>query len=123
MGNKIYKCDICGNVIEMLHDSGVSVVCCGQDMRKLEEKNSDTGKEKHVPIVEKTRDGIKVRVGSVEHPMEPSHWIQWIEVISNGKSYKQFLKPGMKPEAEFCLKNFDNVREYCNIHELWGTNS
>jgi len=123
MVNEIYKCEICGNVIEMLHNAGVNPVCCGQDMVRLKEKSEDVGKEKHVPIVEKTETGIKVKVGSIEHPMEEKHFIEWIEVVSGGKIYKEFLKPIMKPEAEFCIKEFDLVRIYCNIHGLWKNNS
>lgn len=120
-GNNIYKCEICGNVIEMLHDAEVNPDCCGQEMKKLDEKTNDAGKEKHVPVIEKTGKGIKVKVGSIEHPMSAEHFIMWIEVISGGKSYKQFLNPGEKPEAEFCLdlEKVEKIRAYCNIHGLW----
>lgn len=118
--NEVYKCEICGNIVELLHPGADSLVCCGQPMNLIQEKSIDVGMEKHVPVVEKTANGIKVKIGSVPHPMEEKHWIEFIEVISNGKSYKQFLKPGDKPEAEFCLSSYEKVREYCNIHGLWS---
>lgn len=117
---QIYKCNICGNIIEVLHAGVGQLVCCGQPMEMLKEKTEDIGQEKHVPVIEKTKKGIKVRVGSVPHPMEDKHYIEWIEVTADGKSYKKFLKPGDKPEAEFCIKpERIAAREYCNIHGLW----
>ncbi len=116
---EIYKCEICGNIVELIDVGGGELVCCGQPMTLLSEKTEDIGKEKHVPVVEKTAGGIKVRVGSIEHPMEEKHYIEWIEVISGSKSYREFLKQGMKPEAEFCVTDFEIVREYCNVHGLW----
>lgn len=119
--NQIWKCEICGNIVEVIHEGADSLVCCGKPMTLMNEKTNDLGMEKHVPVVERTSNGIKVKVGSVEHPMEEKHWIQWIEVIANGKSYKEFLKPGMKPEAEFCVSENMQVRAYCNIHGLWSS--
>lgn len=116
---EIYKCEICGNIVQVLHEGVGTLVCCGEPMKLLSEKEKDAGMEKHVPVVEKTPSGIKVKVGSVPHPMVKEHNIEWVEIISGGKSYKQFLKPGEKPEAEFCLSNYDAVRAYCNIHGLW----
>lgn len=118
--HEVYKCDICGNIVEVLHGGGGELVCCGQPMNLMVENTVDAAKEKHVPEVQKTAQGIKVVVGSTLHPMEEKHYIEWIEVIADGKSYKQFLKPGDQPEAEFCVQaeNFV-VREYCNIHGLW----
>ena len=121
--SEVYKCEICGNIVEVLTVGGGDLVCCGENMKKLKEKSEDVGKEKHVPVVEKTESGIKVNVGTVEHPMEEKHFIEWIEVISNGKSYKEFLKPGTKPEAEFCVSKFESVRVYCSIHGLWKNSS
>jgi superoxide reductase len=121
--NEVYRCEICGNIVEALEVGGGTLVCCGKPMTLLVEKEKDTGMEKHVPIIEKTKNGIKVRVGSVEHPMEEKHYIQWIEVIDNGKAYKEFLKPGMKPEVEFCVSGNIQVRAYCNIHGLWMSHS
>ena len=117
---QVYRCNVCGNIVEVLHAGGGQLVCCGQPMELLEEKKEDEGLEKHVPVIEKTNSGVKVKVGSVPHPMEEAHHIEWIEVISEGKIYRKFLKPGDKPEAEFEI-NPDNIeaREYCNVHGLW----
>ncbi|MDP3011764.1 MAG: desulfoferrodoxin [Candidatus Hydromicrobium sp.] len=117
---QIYKCNICGNIVEVLYAGGGQLVCCGQPMELLKEKIEDVGKEKHVPVIEKTETGIRVKVGSVAHPMEEKHYIEWIEIIADGASYRKFLKPGDKPEAEFCIKAEKiEAREYCNIHGLW----
>jgi len=117
---QIYKCEICGNIVEILHAGGGELVCCGQPMNLLEEKTKDEGNEKHVPIIEKTDTGVKVKVGSVEHPMEDDHLIEWIEIIVDGQVYRKFLKPGDKPEAEFAIQAEQvEAREYCNLHGLW----
>ena len=117
---QVYKCDQCGNIVEVLHGGAGELVCCGQPMKLFKENTVDAAKEKHVPVVEKTADGFKVKVGSVAHPMEEKHWIEWVELIVDGKVYRQFLKPGQAPEASFCIKG-DKVtaREYCNLHGLW----
>ena len=117
---QIYKCEVCGNIVEMLHEGVGELVCCGQPMKLYEENTVDAAKEKHVPVSEPTDHGIKVKIGSVPHPMEDKHYIEWIEIISDGKAYRQFLKPGEAPEATFCIEG-DNIilREYCNIHGLW----
>ena len=118
--HEVYKCDLCGNIVEVLHGGGGELVCCGQPMNLMVENIVDAAKEKHVPVVEKTAAGIKVVVGSTLHPMEQKHYIEWIEVIADGKSFKQFLKPGDQPVAEFCVQAENVVvREYCNIHGLW----
>lgn len=117
---KIYKCNICGNIVEVLHEGAGKLVCCGQPMELLEEKTEDVGREKHVPVIEKTDKGIIVKVGSIPHPMEEHHFIEWIDVIVDGVVYRKFLKPGVKPEAEFEIKaDKIKVREYCNLHGLW----
>jgi superoxide reductase len=118
--NQVYKCNICGNIIELLHTGQGQLVCCGEPMELLVEKNQDEGSEKHVPVIEKTEKGYRVKVGSVPHPMEEAHYIEWIEIMVDGKTYKKFLKPGDQPEVEFCLEA-ENVsaRAYCNIHGLW----
>lgn len=117
---QIYKCKICENIVEVLHAGVGQLVCCGQPMELLKEKTEDVGQEKHVPVIEKTGAGIKVKVGSVPHPMEEKHYIEWIEVIADGKAYRKFLNPGDKPEAEFEIKAEKvGAREYCNIHWLW----
>ncbi|RLB06790.1 MAG: desulfoferrodoxin [Deltaproteobacteria bacterium] len=119
---QIYKCEICGNIAEVLHEGKGELVCCGQPMKLLEENTVDAAKEKHVPVVEKTPSGVKVKVGSVAHPMEDKHYIEWIEVIADGKAYLQFLRPGDAPEATFDIKAEKvEAREYCNLHKLWKT--
>lgn len=118
--NQIYKCNICGNIVEVLHTGIGQLVCCGQPMELQKEKIEDVGQEKHIPIVEKTEIGIKVKVGSISHPMEKEHYIEWIEIIVDSRVCRKFLKPGNKPEAEFEIKAEKiEVREYCNIHGLW----
>jgi len=118
-----YKCNICGNIVEVLHAGVGQLVCCGQPMELLKEKTKDVGLEKHVPIIEKSNGKIKVTVGSVPHPMEDNHWIEWIELVANGKIYRKFLNPGDRPEADFEIEA-ENItaREYCNLHGLWKTN-
>lgn len=118
--NQIFKCNICGNIVEVLHGGGGELVCCGKPMELLTEKTKEAGFEKHLPVMEKTANGIRVKIGSVPHPMEEKHYIEWIEIMAGGTVYKEFLKPGDKPEAEFKGQT-DKVeaREYCNIHGLW----
>jgi superoxide reductase len=117
---QIYKCEVCGNIVEMLHAGAGELVCCGQPMKLCKENTVDAAKEKHVPVIEKTAAGIKVKVGSVAHPMEEKHYIEWIEVIADGKAYRKFLNPGEAPEATFELKAEKvTAREYCNLHGLW----
>jgi superoxide reductase len=117
---EVYKCDLCGNIVEVVHGGAGELVCCGEAMKLFIENTVDAAKEKHVPVIEKTAEGFKVRVGDVAHPMEEKHYIEWIEVIVGGKAYRQFLKPGEAPAATFCL-DADQViaREYCNLHGLW----
>lgn len=119
---QIYKCNICGNIVEVLHAGVGQLVCCGQPMELLKEKTEDVGLEKHVPVIEKLNGKIKVKVGSVPHPMEDKHWIEWIELVADGKVYRKFLNPGDSPEAYFEIEA-ENVtaREYCNLHGLWKT--
>jgi len=117
---QIYKCEVCGNLVEVLHEGKGELVCCKQPMKLFVENTVDAAKEKHVPVVEKTADGIKVTVGGVLHPMEGKHYIEWIEIIADGKAYRQFLNPGDVPGATFNI-TADQVtaREYCNLHGLW----
>jgi superoxide reductase len=117
---QIYKCEVCGNIVEMLHAGAGQLVCCGEPMKLCRENTVDAAKEKHVPVIEKTAAGIKVMVGSVPHPMEQAHYIEWIEIIADGRAYRKFLNPGEAPEAVFEIKA-DKVtaREYCNLHGLW----
>ena len=119
---EVYKCEACGNIVEVLHGGDGELVCCGEPMKLMVENKVDAAKEKHVPVIEKISGGVKVKVGSVAHPMEDKHYIEWIEIIADGKAYRQFLKLGEKPEASFQV-TADKIqaREYCNLHGLWKT--
>jgi len=117
---QVYKCNVCGNIVEVLHTGAGELVCCGQPMQLLQAKTQDEGKEKHVPVIEQTEKSVIVRVGSVVHPMESEHYIEWIEIITENGSYRKMLKPGMEPVAEFFLEAQNiSVRAYCNLHGLW----
>ena len=117
---EVYKCEACGNIVEVLHGGKGDLACCGQPMKLFKANTVDAAKEKHVPVVEKTADGVTVKVGEVAHPMEEKHYIEWIEIIADGSVYRQFLKPGDAPEATFKV-TADQVtaREYCTLHGLW----
>lgn len=117
---QVYKCEVCGNIVEVVHGGAGELVCCGQAMKLLTENTVDAAKEKHVPVIEKISGGVKVKVGEVAHPMEEKHYIEWIEIISDGKAYRQFLNPGEAPEAVFMIDH-ENItaREFCNLHGLW----
>ena len=117
---QVYKCEICGNIVEVVHGGVGQLVCCGRPMKQLIENTVDAAKEKHVPVVEKVDGGFKVKVGSVAHPMEEKHYIEWIELIAGDKAYREFLDPGAEPEALFQVDADQvTVREYCNVHGLW----
>ena len=117
---QVYKCNVCGNIVEVLDFGDGELVCCGEPMQLQAEKTADAAREKHVPVIEKVAGGVKVTVGSVAHPMEAKHWIEWIEVIADGKSCRQFLEPGQAPEAVFAITAEKiTAREYCNLHGLW----
>ncbi|MFY9941892.1 MAG: desulfoferrodoxin [Desulfobacterales bacterium] len=117
---EIYKCEACGNIVEVVHGGKGELVCCGAPMKLMEAGVVDAAKEKHVPVIEKVAGGVKVKVGSVAHPMEAKHWIEFIEIIAEGKVYRQYLNPGDTPEATFNV-TADKItaREYCNLHGLW----
>jgi superoxide reductase len=118
---EIYKCEACGNIVEVLHGGEGELVCCGEPMKQLIENTVDAAKEKHVPVIEKDSGKVMVKVGSVAHPMEEKHYIEWIEIIADGKAYRQFFKPGDKPEATFSnTATRIQAREYCNLHGLWS---
>ena len=125
--NQIYQCHVCGNVVEIIQDGVGSLICCNQPMHLLPEKTEDEGLEKHVPIIEKTDKGAKVRVGSIIHPMERKHFIRWIELAVDGQKIRQYLSPDIKPEVEFEIqselpKNSKPVLKalsFCNRHGLW----
>ncbi|MBI4350496.1 MAG: desulfoferrodoxin [Elusimicrobia bacterium] len=119
---EVYKCEVCGNIVEVLHGGKSPLDCCGKDMKPMKENTVDASKEKHVPVIETTDKGIKVKIGAVPHPMEEKHFIEWIELVADGKVFREYLKPGMAPEAVFCVcftpKTLE-AREYCNLHGLW----
>mmetsp|Transcript_5149 Transcript_5149/g.2901 ORF Transcript_5149/g.2901 Transcript_5149/m.2901 type:complete len:125 (+) Transcript_5149:1188-1562(+) len=117
---EIYKCNICGNITEVMHGGKGSMKCCGQTMAVMTENTVDAAKEKHVPVIEKVDGGVKVKVGEVAHPMEEKHYIEWIEVIADNMAYSQFLKPGDTPEAIFTIDSGNvQARAYCNLHGHW----
>ena len=117
---EIYKCNICGNIVEVLHGGKGDLSCCGEKMKHLAENTVDAAKEKHVPVVEKIDGGFKVSVGSVAHPMTEEHYIEWIEVIAGDSCYRQFLNPGDTPEAVFMIEADSVVaRNHCNLHGVW----
>ena len=116
----IYKCEICGNMVEVIHAGAGELVCCGKPMTYMKENTVDAAKEKHVPVIEKVAGGVKVKVGDVAHPMEDKHYIEWIEIIADGKAYIQFLNPGDTPEATFSIDAAQiTAREFCNLHGVW----
>src|SRR4030042_453451 len=120
---QVYKCEVCGNIVEMLHGGKGEMICSGKPMKLFKENSTDAVVEKHVPVVSKTADGFSVKIGSIAHPMEESHYIEWIEIIDGDKSYRQFLNPGQLPEAAFCIDSKKIIaREYCNLHGLWRSN-
>jgi superoxide reductase len=117
---QVFKCEVCGHIVEVLHEGAGELVCCNQPMKLLVAGSVDAAQEKHVPVIEKTEDGIIVKIGSVPHPMEEKHYIEWIEIIADGKAYREFLKPGDAPEATFKVAAEQvTAREYCNLHGLW----
>ncbi len=117
---EVYECKICGNLVEVLRGGKGELVCCGQPMEKLSAKTADAGMEKHVPVIEKIDTGYKVKIGSIPHPMEQEHYIEWIELLADGRAYRQFLSPGQAPEATFAVEaGAVSAREHCNKHGLW----
>lgn len=118
--NEIYKCAICGNIVEVVHVGGVELVCCGQPMELLAPNTVDAAKEKHVPVIEKNGKSVKVRIGSEPHPMTEAHYIEWIEILFDNKVDRRYLKPGEEPMAEFNVAPAKlTARAYCNLHGLW----
>ncbi len=121
--NQLYKCNVCGNVVELTHIGGGQLVCCGQPMQLLEPKSLEEGTEKHLPVLEPTANKLVVKIGSVPHPMEESHYIVFVEVLEkSGKICRKYLKPNNLPQVEFDITDsnqVDLVRSYCNIHGLW----
>jgi superoxide reductase len=118
--NEVYKCPLCGNIVQVLHTGAGELVCCGQPMGLMAENTVDAAQEKHIPVVEKTDNGYKVTVGSVVHPMEEKHWIEWIELVTDTAVYRADMNPGDAPEAVFCTEaDVVTARAYCNLHGLW----
>ena len=116
---EIYRCAVCGNVVEVLNP-GATLSCCGQPMTLLDGKTTDGAAEKHVPVVDRMAGGYRVTVGSVEQPMVEGHYIQWIELLTPTEVLRKELKPGDKPEAIFKTDATEvAAREYCNLHGLW----
>lgn len=119
---EIYKCNLCGNIVEVFHAGPGDLVCCGEPMTLMTENTVDAAKEKHVPVIEMGNGTITVKVGSVPHPMEEKHFIEWVELIADGKVYRQMLKPGEAPEATFAITaTAVTAREYCNLHGQWSS--
>jgi len=118
---EFYRCETCGNIVEVVHEGAPSLACCGKPMIKLEAKTVDQGHEKHVPIIEEAKNGSIVKVGSIEHPMESEHYIEFIEVLLKDRVLRKELKPGQAPEAKFCESKTDiiEIRENCSVHGLW----
>jgi superoxide reductase len=117
---QVYKCNKCGNIVEVLHEGEGELICCKEPMVLMTENTTDAAREKHVPVIEKVDGGVKVTIGSVPHPMEEKHYIEWIEILVDGIAYRHFLSPGDAPSATFCVEGENIVaREYCNIHGLW----
>lgn len=117
---QIYKCEVCGNIVEVLHTGKGTLVCCGQPMKLQAENTVDASREKHVPVLEKTAGGYRVKVGSVPHPMEDKHYIEWVQLLADGAALRMFFKPGQSAEASFDIKAAQvAAREYCNLHGLW----
>jgi len=118
---QVYKCEICGNIVEMLHPGQGELVCCGVPMILLDEKTADSTTEKHVPVLLEVEGGVLLKVGSVPHPMLDAHFIEWVEVHTPDRVYRAELAPGAAPEAFFpvALSDVTAAREYCNVHGLW----
>jgi len=117
---QIYKCEICGNIVEVLHPGQGRLVCCGQPMTLMKEKTQEEGQEKHLPVVDLKDKGVGIKVGEVPHPMEEAHHIEWIQFIAGNTIWRQFLNPGEAPEVFFTVPTAQGTaREYCNIHGLW----
>ena len=118
--NEIYKCEICGNIVEMLHTGAGELVCCNQAMKIQKENTTDAAVEKHLPVIEKIVDGFRVSIGAVKHPMTAEHYIEWIELIADGKVYRKNLQINEEAVAEFCITATNvQARAYCNLHGLW----
>jgi superoxide reductase len=120
--NQVYKCNVCGNIVEMVHQGAGELICCGQPMELRQEKSEEEGTEKHKPIIDRTGKGVIVKIGSMPHPMESQHYIEWIEAVTENKVYRKYLEPGQDPKAEFFIETENiSARAYCNVHGLWSS--
>jgi len=120
--NQVFECEVCGEVAEVLRDGAGELFCCGVQMQSRAENSTDAADEKHVPVAIKISGGVKIEIGEIAHPMENSHFIEWVEVANpDGEIVKKFLKPGETPAAEFQIKNPTSARAFCNLHGLWKT--
>ena len=118
--DEVYQCELCGNLVSVVHGAGGSLVCCGQDMVHLKGNTTDAAVEKHVPVISKEGNTVTITVGKVPHPMEEKHFIEVIGVLTEAKLYRAYLKPGDKPEATFEVDGAVKcARAYCNLHGLW----
>ena len=117
---EIYKCELCGNIVELVHGGDGELVCCNQPMKLMLENTVEASLEKHVPVIEQGETSRLVKVGSIPHPMEAKHYIEWIEIVAEGKTCRQTLQPGDAPERSFGVADKDiTARAYCNLHGLW----
>jgi len=116
--NEVYKCSICGNMVEIVHEGAGQLVCCNKPMDLQKENTTDAATEKHVPVITKTENGATIRVGSVDHPMTDEHHIEWIEATIGNKTIRKYLAPGEEPVMQTC-GNVTSARAYCNLHGLW----
>ena len=121
---EVYKCEICGNIVEVVHSGAGALICCGKNMDRITENTTDAATEKHVPVIELAADSVTVKVGDVAHPMEDAHYIEWIEILVEDKIYRQYLQAGQPAQATFNLSATTvTARAYCNLHGLWTAKS
>jgi len=118
---EVYKCEICGNIVEVTHSGAGALVCCGKNMERMAENTTDAATEKHVPVIEIGDGTVTVKVGDVAHPMIDEHYIEWIEILVDDKVYRQYLQAGVSPEATFNVAVTSvTARAYCNLHGFWS---
>ena len=117
---EVYKCEICGNIVEVTHSGAGALICCGKNMERMTENTTDAATEKHVPVIELVDGSVTVKVGDVAHPMEEAHYIEWIEILVDDKVYRQYLQAGEPAVATFNIATTTvTARAYCNLHGLW----
>ena len=120
---KFYICSHCRNIVEMVYDTDIKLFCCGTEMKELVPNTAEASGEKHLPAVQVSDGKVEVNVGSIDHPMEETHWIEWVQLVTDRSSYRKFLKPGQAPNVKFHLDGEKPlaVFAYCNLHGLWKT--